>query len=65
VGGLLATISLTLYRLGLDLVFAKIATQRDKAMDTFHVRMGGGKIPDAELAGLESTVRLIICSLYV
>ncbi len=64
VGGLLATISLTLYRLGLDLVFAKIATQKDKAMDTFHVRMGGGKIPDADLAGLESTVRLIICSLY-
>lgn len=64
VGGLLATLSLTLYRLGLDLVFAKIATQKDKAMDTFHVRMGGGKIPDADLEGMESTLRLIICSLY-
>lgn len=62
--GLLATISLTLYRLGLDVVFAKIATQNDKAMDTFHVRLGGAKIPDAELGAMETTVRLIVCSLY-
>ncbi len=65
VSGLLATVSLTLYRLGVDLMFARIATQADKAMDTFHVRRDGEKIPDAELMGLESTVRLILCSLYV
>lgn len=64
VSGLLATVSLTLYRLGVDLIFARIATQADKAMDTFHVRRDGEKIPDAELMGLESTVRLILCSLY-
>jgi [protein-PII] uridylyltransferase len=65
VPGLLATVSLCLYRLGVDLVFAKIATQKDKAMDILHVREGGEKIPDSECESLERTLRLLISSLYV
>jgi [protein-PII] uridylyltransferase len=66
VPGLLATISLCLYRLGIDLVFAKIATQKDKAMDILHIREGGEKIPDdSECEALERSLRLLICSLYV
>jgi [protein-PII] uridylyltransferase len=65
VPGLLATVSLCLYRLGVDLVFAKIATQKDKAMDILHIREGGEKIPDSECESLERTLRLLICSLYV
>lgn len=64
VPGLLATVSFCLYRLGIDLVFAKIATQKDKAMDILHIREGGGKIPDAECSRLEQSLRLLICSLY-
>ena len=64
VPGLLATISLCLFRLGVDLVFAKIATQNDKAMDILHVREGGEKISDLECDNLERTLRLIISSLY-
>jgi [protein-PII] uridylyltransferase len=65
VPGLLATISLCLFRLGIDLVFAKIATQNDKAMDILHIREGGEKISDLECENLERTLRLIISSLYV
>jgi len=65
VPGLLATVSLCLYRLGLDLVFAKIATQKDKAMDILHIREGGEKIPDSECESLERTLSLLIRSLYV
>ena len=65
VPGLLATVSLCLYRLGVDLLFAKIATQKDKAMDILHVREGGEKIPDLECESLERTLRLLISSLYV
>lgn len=64
VPGLLATVSLCLYRLGIDLVFAKIATQKDKAMDILHVREGGEKIPAEECVQLERSLRLLICSLY-
>jgi [protein-PII] uridylyltransferase len=64
VPGLLATISLCLFRLGIDLVFAKIATQNDKAMDILHVREGGEKISELECQNLERTLRLIISSLY-
>jgi [protein-PII] uridylyltransferase len=64
VPGLLATVSLCLYRLGIDLVFAKIATQKDKAMDILHVREGGEKIPAEGCAQLERSLRLLICSLY-
>jgi [protein-PII] uridylyltransferase len=64
VPGLLATVSFCLYRLGIDLVFAKIATQKDKAMDILHIREGGGKIPDAQCPGLAQSLRLLICSLY-
>jgi len=64
VPGLLATVSLSLYRLGIDLIFAKIATQKDKAMDILHIREGGEKIPDAECEALERSLRLLICSLY-
>lgn len=64
VPGLLATVSLTLYRLGIDLVFAKIATQRDKAMDILHVRQNGEKIPVSEILHLERSLRLVISSLY-
>jgi len=65
VPGLLATISLCLFRLGIDLVFAKIATQNDKAMDILHIREDGEKISDLECENLERTLRLIISSLYV
>lgn len=65
VPGLLATVSLCLYRLGVDLVFAKIATQKDKAMDILHIREGGEKIPDSECESLERTLSLLIRSLYV
>jgi [protein-PII] uridylyltransferase len=64
VPGLLATVSLCLYRLGVDLVFAKIATQKDKAMDILHIREGGEKIPDSECESLERTLCLLIRSLY-
>ena len=64
VPGLLATVSLCLFRLGIDLVFAKIATQKDKAMDILHVREGGEKIPAAECDSLARSLRLLICSLY-
>lgn len=63
-GGLLATVSLALYRLGVDVILARIATQADKAMDTFHVRHNGEKIPDGELSRLEACLRLLLCSLY-
>jgi len=63
--GLLATVSLSLYRLGIDLVFAKIATQKDKAMDILHIREGGEKIPDAQCEDLCRSLRLLIGSLYV
>jgi len=63
--GMLATVSLCLYRLGIDLVFAKIATQKDKAMDILHIREGGEKIPDNECQSLERSLTLLICSLYV
>ena len=65
VPGLLATVSLCLYRLGMDLVFAKIATQKDKAMDILHIRDGGEKIPDSECQSLERSLTLLIRSLYV
>jgi [protein-PII] uridylyltransferase len=65
VPGLLATVSLCLYRLGIDLVFAKIATQQDKAMDILHVREGGEKVPDDECDSLVRSLRLLIMSLYV
>jgi len=64
VPGLLATVSLCLFRLGIDLVFAKIATQKDKAMDILHIREGGEKIPAAECDSLARSLRLLICSLY-
>ena len=62
--GLLATVSLSLHRLGIDLLFAKIATQKDKAVDILHVREGGEKIPDAECEALGHSMRLLISSLY-
>lgn len=62
--GLLATLSLTLYRMGLDVSFAKIATQKDKAVDIFHVRMNGQKIPEHELSALQNSLQLLVCSLY-
>lgn len=65
VPGLLATVSLCLYRLGMDLVFAKIATQKDKAMDILHIREGGEKIADSECQSLERSLTLLIRSLYV
>jgi [protein-PII] uridylyltransferase len=64
VPGLLATVSLSLYRLGIDLVFAKIATQKDKAMDILHIREGGEKIADEQCEALARSLRLLICSLY-
>lgn len=64
VPGLLATVSLSLHRLGIDLIFAKIATQKDKAMDILHVREGGEKIPDGQCDSLARSLRLLICSLY-
>jgi len=64
VPGLLATVSLCLYRLGMDLIFAKIATQKDKAMDILHIRDGGEKIPDSECQSLERSLTLLIRSLY-
>ena len=64
VPGLLATVSLCLYRLGIDLIFAKIATQQDKAMDILHVREGGEKVPDDECESLARSLRLLIMSLY-
>ena len=65
VGGLLSAVSVSLFRLGLDLVFAKIATQKDKAMDIFHIRRDGEKLPDQELSAVEAEIRLLVCSLYV
>jgi [protein-PII] uridylyltransferase len=65
VPGLLATVSLCLYRLGIDLIFAKIATQKDKAMDILHIREGGEKIADSECSSLERSLMLLIRSLYV
>jgi [protein-PII] uridylyltransferase len=62
--GLLATVSLSLYRLGIDLLFARIATQKDKAVDILHIREGGEKIPDTDCEGLGHSLRLLICSLY-
>ena len=62
--GLLATVSLSLHRLGIDLLFAKIATQKDKAVDILHIREGGEKIPDTECEALGHSLRLLICSLY-
>ena len=64
VPGLLATVSLCLYRLGMDLIFAKIATQKDKAMDILHIREGGEKVPDDECDNLARSLRLLIMSLY-
>jgi [protein-PII] uridylyltransferase len=64
VPGLLATVSLCLHRLGIDLVFAKIATQKDKAMDILHIREGGEKVPDGECETLARSLRLLIVSLY-
>lgn len=62
--GLLGTVSLSLYRLGIDILFAKIATQKDKAVDILHIREGGEKIPDDECEALGHSLRLLICSLY-
>lgn len=64
VPGLLATISLCLYRLGIDIVFAKIATQKDKAVDILHIREGGDKISDGERASLGQSLHLLIRGLY-
>jgi [protein-PII] uridylyltransferase len=49
----------------MDLVFAKIATQKDKAMDILHIREGGEKIADSECQSLERSLTLLIRSLYV
>jgi len=64
VPGLLATVSLCLFRLGIDLVFAKIATQKDKAVDILHIRERGEKIAESERGNLERTLALLISSLY-
>lgn len=64
VAGLLSAVSLTLCRLGFDLVFAKIATQKGKAMDIFHIKQDGQKLQDHELPAVAATIRLLVCSLY-
>lgn len=64
VPGLLGTLSLCLYKLGVDVLFAKIATQNDKVIDIFHVRMRGEKIAEGDEQNVIRTIRLMLCSLY-
>jgi [protein-PII] uridylyltransferase len=55
--GLAYRIASTLTGLGLDIVFAKVATEMHLAVDVFYVvDAGGGKIPDEALSGIETVL---------
>ena len=60
--GLLYLISQTLSFLGLDIAYAKIATEVDQAMDVFYVtEREGGKVEDeARLAWIKSTLEEVL-----
>ncbi len=60
--GLLYKITRALFRLGLDVWIAKIATNVDQVVDIFYVRdLEGQKVEDAEaVAGIEDGIRQIL-----
>lgn len=59
--GLAYKIASTLAGLALDIVFAKVATEKHLALDVFYVTDGNGqKLPDAHLPGIESAIRVAL-----
>lgn len=55
--GLAYRIASTLTGLGLDIVFAKVATEMHLALDIFYVvDAAGGKLPDASLPSIEGVL---------
>ncbi len=56
--GLVYIIASTLTELNLDIVFAKVATEKNLALDVFYITNAeGGKLADEELAAIEERVR--------
>ncbi len=59
--GLAYRIASTLARSGLDISFAKVATEKNMALDIFYVtNAAGGKLEDAELPAVEREIRRAI-----
>ena len=58
--GLAFTIADTLARLGLNITFAKIATDRALALDVFYVTDGGLKLPPEALPRVEETLLAVL-----
>ncbi len=56
--GLAYKIANTLSSLDIDIVFAKVATEKNLALDIFYITNAAGeKLPDGELAGTEAAIR--------
>jgi [protein-PII] uridylyltransferase len=56
--GLACHISSTLAELGLDIVFAKVATEKHLALDIFYVaNEAGEKLPDESLPRIEQSLQ--------
>ncbi|HKX27521.1 MAG TPA: [protein-PII] uridylyltransferase [Blastocatellia bacterium] len=56
--GLVYTITSALTALGLDIAFAKVATEKHRALDIFYITDGAGdKLADAELPVIEKAIR--------
>ncbi|MBI1761786.1 MAG: [protein-PII] uridylyltransferase [Acidobacteria bacterium] len=59
--GLAYKLASTLASLSLDIVFAKVATEKHLALDVFYVTDAAGrKLPDSELAELERALRAVL-----
>ncbi len=60
--GLLYTITTTLFRLGLDVYVAKIATNRDQVVDIFYVRNTYGQkvLSDEQIARIQNEIKEVI-----
>ncbi|HKX31631.1 MAG TPA: [protein-PII] uridylyltransferase [Blastocatellia bacterium] len=56
--GLVYTMTSTLSALNLDIVFAKVATEKHLALDIFYItNEAGGKLADSELSAVETAIR--------
>jgi [protein-PII] uridylyltransferase len=59
--GLVYKIASTLTVLDLDIIFAKVATEKNLALDIFYVTNAAGeKLTDAELPAIEATIRQVL-----
>lgn len=54
--GLLYAIASSLRKAGLEIALAKVATEANRAVDSFYVTKAGGKVPDAEVPALVAGV---------